>query len=298
MVAKAKRTRRPRKLTRTDEYGAVARGQMLLYDPDELDLVTDPSDPLYQPDVNDPIPDAFVRGIIKHGLKKPITLRRNGTDKDGRAILQVVDGRTGVRGTRLANQQLRKAGKPIVHVRGVVEKGLSDADAEDLMILLNTHRKVQDRVSLAQQLKRYLSHNHTEAEAKVTFGYKPHEFRVLMDIMQMGEPVQEALRGKKVTLEIARTLAALPESKQADALTETLKEGGGRGDKATTAAAKATESRGSKPRKTVQHPKTYRQIMKAIDTVACMPNDALRTCRLEALEWAAGSKTVAWAGDK
>ena len=97
---------------------------------------------------------------------------------------------------------------------------------------------------------------------------------------------------------IARTLAALPEDKQAGALEETLKEaGGGRGEKAKGAASKAAEKRGSKPKQTTQHTKTYRQIMKAIDTVACMPNEVRRSCILEALEWAAGTKKVVWSGE-
>ena len=284
-------------ITRTGEYGATSRGQMFQFDPEDLDLVTDPADPLYQPDVTDPLPDNFVKGIMKHGLKKPVTLRRNGTQKDGKAILQVVDGRTGVRGARAANKLLRAAGKPIVLVRGIVEKGLRAAEAEDLMILLNTHRKVLDRVSLARQLKRYFDHGHTEQEAKITFGYKPHEFKVLMQVMEMSDCLQEALRDKRITLEVARTLAALPEEKQAAALADTLKEAGGRGDKAKAVAVEKTRAAGGLTPNAKPRPKTNKVLLSTLDQVACMPKTDYRSGVLDTIEWMLGKRHPAWAAE-
>ena len=295
-MAKAKARPSRKRLTRTEEYGASSRGQMFLIEPEKLQLVTDPSEPLYQADVNDPLSDAFVRGIIQHGLKKPVTLRRNGTDASGKAILQVVDGRTGVRGALEANKRLRAAGRKTVHVRAIVEKGLSAKDAESLMVMLNTHRKVIDRVSLAQELARYLSHGHSEAEAKLTFGYKPHEFKVLMEVMEMGTALQEALRAKQITLEVARTLMALPESKRAESLARVLEQAGGKGPKASAAAAKETSSQGSKAQPPKWRPKPLKVLSAALDNVACMPRTPYQDGVLHALEWMLGKREPAWAG--
>jgi ParB family chromosome partitioning protein len=289
------------KLARNDEYGAQTRGQTLVYNPNDLTLVTDPMHPLFDPSVHSKPPEEMIMSIMEHGVLVPIVIRRNGTDKTGRAIIEVVDGRTRVLAAREACKRQAKAGVPErdrVVVGAVLKKTLRDAAAETAMVICNEHRRTEDVLTRADKLRRYLAHGHTEAQAKVAFSMKSRGFKVLMDVLEMGESLQMALREKKITLEIARTMSALPEGKQAAALSEVLSKGLGRGAAAKGAACKATKGRGSKPKCTTQRTKNYRQIMKAIDTVSCMPSDVRRSCILEALEWAAGAKKVAWSGEK
>jgi len=298
-----RKARAPRKakMARNDEYGAQTRGQTLVYNPNDLTLVTDPTHPLFDPSVHAKPPEEMVLSILEHGVLVPIVIRRNGTNKDGRAIVEVVDGRTRVLAAREAWKRQSQSGIPKegrVVVGAVLKKTLRDAAAETAMVICNEHRRIEDVLTRAEKLRRYLAHGHTESQAKVAFSMKARGFKVLMDVLEMGDPLKDALREKKITLEIARTMAALPESKQAAALTDVLAKGAGRGADAKGAATKATKERGSQPKLTTQRPKTYRQIMTAIDTVACMSNEVRRSCILEALEWAAGTKKVVWSGEK
>lgn len=289
-----------KKLNRTDEYGAQSRGQTFDYDPDDVTLVTDPSHPLYDPSVHAPPSQKLVDSVVAYGIKEPIVIRRNGTDKDGRAIIEVVDGRDRVKAGRLAKKLLVAAGKPSILIRAVLEKGLRDADAETVMVICNEHRRIEDVVTRAEKLKRYLAHGHNEQQARLAFGMRGYGFKVLMEVMEMGQAVQEALREKKITMEIARTLACLPESKQAKALEDTLQEAGGRGPQAKTAAAKNAGVK-LKPKKAdgaQVRLKTAKGLLKAIDTVACIPRSDYQTGVLDALEWMLGKKQVSWSGEQ
>lgn len=274
------------KLSRTEQFGAEARGQTFVYDPDALTLIEDPSHPLYDPSVHQQPPKAFVEGIIEHGVLKPICIRRNGTDRYGRAIIEVVDGRMRVKGARLANVELRKLGKEPILVEAKLQKGMGDADAESAMILLNEHQRVEDLVTRAERLKRYLAHGHTEKQARVHFGMRSRGFTQLMQVIEMSEPVRAALRDKKVTFEIAVKLSALPESKQAAALEAVLAEAGGkgRGEKAKAAADKHTAGNGKKKERV----KPVTLVTKALENVSCMPEDKYAEGVRDALEWALG----------
>jgi ParB family chromosome partitioning protein len=282
------------KLSRTDEYGAESRGQTFVYDPDALTLIEDPSHPLYDPSVHQPPPKAFVDGIIEHGVLKPICIRRNGTDKSGRAIVEVVDGRMRVKGARLANIELRKLGQPTISIPAVLQKGLGTAEAESVMILLNEHQRVEDLVTRAEKLKRYLTHGHSEQQARMHFGMRSRGFTQLMQIIEMSEPVRAALRAKKVTFEIAVKLSALPEAKQAAALEAVLTEGGGkgRGEKAKDAADKHA---GTKSKK-IARVRPAGVVLKAVENVQCMPGSDYQAGAMAVLNWILGKgDPPAWA---
>jgi ParB family chromosome partitioning protein len=282
------------KLSRTDEYRAEARGQTFAYNPDELTLIDDPSHPLYDPSVHEQPPKAFVDGIIEHGVLKPICIRRNGTDKNGRAIIEVVDGRMRVKGARLANIELRKAGKEPILVEAKLQKGMGDAEAESAMIVLNEHQRIEDVVTRAEKLKRYLAHGHSEKQARTHFGMRSRGFTQLMQVIEMSPAVREALRERKLTFEIAVKLSKLPESKQAAALAEVLAEGGGkgRGEKAKEAADKQA---GTKSKKAVRV-RPAGVVIKAIESVQCMPSSDYQVGVMVALNWLLGKgDPPAWA---
>lgn len=274
------------KMSRTDEYGAQSRGQTFVYDPDDLTLIDDPTHPLYDPSVHEPPREEMVQGIMEHGVLKPICIRRNGSDSKGRAIIEVVDGRMRVKAARIANQRLRKAGKATIQVEAKLQKGLRDHEAESAMILLNEHQRVEDIVTRAEKLKRYLAHGHTEKQARMAFGMRARNFNDLMAVLEMSDALRDALRNKTITFEIAKKLAALPESKQAAALQAMLDEAGGkgRGEAAKAAADKHTGNHGKKKERV----KPVGLVLKAYDNVSCMPEDKYAEGVRDALDWLLG----------
>ena len=264
-------------------------------DPDELVLVTDPTHVLYDPSVNDAPPADMVEGMMELGVLEPILVRRNGTDPKARkAIVEVVDGRMRVKSCRLANKKLRALGQEPHLVECKLRKGLRDSQAESAMIAANEHRCLRSLVTRSEMMRRYLDHGHTDKQAKVYFGVNAREYKKVCDVMEMSDALKKALSDKKITLEIARTLSALPESKQAEALAGTLQEAGGRGQKAKEVAAKKTGLNGKKPAFRVRPPTI---VLKAIDTASCMPRSDYQKGVLDALEWLLGRKEAAWAGE-
>lgn len=281
-------------MSRTEEFGAQTRGQTFVYDPDDLVLVTDTMHPLYDPSVNDPPPEDMVTGMVELGVLEPILIRKNGKDpKTGKAIVEVVDGRMRVKAARLANKERRKLGQDIILIDAKLAT-MRDDKAESAMIAANEHKCVRSVLVRAEMLERYLAHGHTDKQAKVYFGINGREYRKVYDVMGMSDALKSALGSKKITLEVARELASLPESKQEAALAATLAEAGaGRGRKAKDAAARQTGNSNGPAFRC----KTPKMVLKAIDTSSCMPRSDYQRGVLDALEWIIGRKDAAWAGE-
>jgi hypothetical protein len=163
----------------------------------------------------------------------------------------------------------------------------------DEMIVGNELRKVEDHVSRAKRLERWLKFNGgDEKRARVKFGLKAAEMRTLLTVLEMDPQLQKALKDKRVTLSIAKRLADLPRDEQRKALAEVLADSPkARGQSANDLADEKTK--GTRPRV-----KTFKKVETALDTAACMPEGDYRKGVLDALEWMMGAKKAAWAGEE
>src|SRR5512137_1971108 len=107
---------------RTQDAGAAARGQTFSYLPEALTLVRDKSHPLYDERVDLPPDEAAVLSIMRHGVIKPITVRKNGYMNGGTAVIEVMDGRSTVIAAAEANRRLLKAGRDPILVPAIIRR--------------------------------------------------------------------------------------------------------------------------------------------------------------------------------
>ena len=91
-------------------YGAEGRGELLLFDPNTLTIVSDKKHPLYDERATMPVDERLVESIMKSGVLEPVIVRRNGEDEKGRPIVEVVDGRQRVRAAIIANHRIGEQG--------------------------------------------------------------------------------------------------------------------------------------------------------------------------------------------
>lgn len=285
-------------LSRTKEYGAVTRGQTFVYAPEDIVMITDPGHELYEPSVLREPSEEFIASVMEFGVLEPVIVRRNGTKADGTAVVELVDGRMRIKAARIANKRRLAVGKDPIFVEAKLVRGLKNGRAESVMIHLNTQRRVEDLVTMAELLRRYLAHGHTEAEARVAFPGKSRGYKVLCEVMEMNDALKTALASHKITLDAARRLSCLPEQKQAEALDQllTLSKGKTRGavaQKALDQAAPNTPRRPAKPKL-----RSRAVVLKAIDGAALMARTDYQKGVLDALEWLLGKKECAWADPK
>ena len=278
-------------MSRTEEFGAVARGQTFSYLPEALVIVTDPDHALYDPSAEDPPKKSFIDSVRAEGVKIPILVRKNGLSR-GKPIIEVMAGRNRVKALRIVNEERRAAGAEPLLIPAIYHRA-DDGQASICMIIENEQRKVEDHVTRALKLKRELARNGgDEKAAKLAFGLSSTRMRLLLSVLDMDPEVQAALKAKTITMGIAQKLAALPREKQRAALAELLDgKGKARGKEAAAKAEEKTNG-AAKPRT-----KPVKRVQSALDNASCMPKSDYQQGVLHALEWMLGAREAAWAGE-
>lgn len=198
---------------RTEEFGAVSRGQTFYYDPEKLKLVTNPSHPLFDERVYLPLDEGMILSIMAYGVGEPIVCRKNGEDKDGVAVIEVVDGRQRVRCSIEANARLVAAGKEPIRIPAVIRRS-GEQDAIGAMITLNEVRTVDNIVVRAKKLSRFLQTGHSEDEAQIAYGVNQRGLKHLLAVASLAPEVQDKLQAGQMTFAAAMELSQLPQDQQ------------------------------------------------------------------------------------
>lgn len=236
----ASQARRPR--TEADKLKAAgivaSRLNLTLLEPEVLTLITDPQHPLYDERVNYPVdPESpLYKDIASKGVEKPIEVRKNGEDDDGKPILQVVDGRQRVMILRHVNVHLpagaMKRKLPVNFVTGqdreLVLRGLSSN-------LLRVEETALSKAVKAQKARSLGCSMEEIAQACNLRTVKPIEELLL--ILNFMPEVQKAFNGELPAAAI-KTFAKVPREKQLDALTK-MRSSGAKTSRQVKAAVEA-----------------------------------------------------------
>jgi ParB family chromosome partitioning protein len=218
--------------------GAEARGDLLLFDPEKLVLVTDKSHALYDERIELPLDELTIRDIMARGVIEPVVVRRNGMS-DGVAIHEVVDGRQRVRHAREANRRLVETGRIPVRVPAIRASG-SDSDLLGVMIAANEHRTADGPMVLARKLQRYLSTGRTEQEAAVTFRRSEATIKNWAALLECTPHVQLLVERGSMPAAAAVKISRLPREEQNLRAKEMIESGATKGEKGKAAAEKGT----------------------------------------------------------
>lgn len=233
-------------MSRAEENGAVARCDGYSYEPEGLTLVTDKSHPLYDERVDLPVDEKLVLSIMAHGVLEPILVRKNGTDKKGNPIIEVIDGRQRTKCCAEANRRLKAAGKKPYRIPAVFKK-VNGEEAMGLMITTNEIRTEDTPLTKARKLRRYLDGGHTEQEARIEYGLDARGIRNLLMLLSCSATVQKAMEKEQLAVSVARDLSALPEAEQ-DAKLAEFAAAGVLSLRSPKAAASAKEAKGTRGR--------------------------------------------------
>jgi len=233
---------------------AAGRSDLLLFEPDDLILVTDKKHPLYDPRVDMDLSESLVLNVMVHGVIEPVIVRRNG-DK-----VEVVDGRQRVRAAREASKRLKREGKAPLRVPAVVKRG---DDATVFGVMASTFiRQDESPLEQARKIQRYVDMGRTEEDAAITFGVSRSTIRVRLALLDAAPEVRRALESGKLSVVHAAKLTKLPRDEQAEALPALLKDDDG--------APKKEKIRDAVPQ-TKQRMIGRTKLAKLLDAVECSP---------------------------
>lgn len=176
-------------------HGAAGKKDMLLFDPEELVLVTDEKSDLYDDRVHLEPTAAFVANLEHYGVLEPVIVRKNTTT----GKTEVVDGRQRVKGLRLANKNLKKRGEDPWRVEAVVKRG-DAGTAIGMMISTNEQRLDDTPLNRAKKAARMLERGKTEAEVGIALGCSVSSVKNLIALLDAPAVVRHAVESEKISV--------------------------------------------------------------------------------------------------
>jgi len=189
-------------------HGAVGKTDMLLFDPESMGVINDPSHPLYDARANEEPTEAFIENLMVHGVIEPVVFRKDG--ETGGPIVE--DGRKRTLGLREANRRLKKKGvsaSELWRLPAIPKRG-SDADAILRMLMLNEQRFVDTPSNKARKAAAALDRGKTEDEVCVALGVTKSTLKNLLAYIDAPAVVRNAGDAGKITMSDAYKLAKLP----------------------------------------------------------------------------------------
>ncbi|HEX9135894.1 MAG TPA: hypothetical protein VF905_02975 [Nitrospirota bacterium] len=232
--------------TPEETYRAEGRSSLLHIAPENLVVVKDPDHPLFDKESNDSLLDEkLILNMMQVGVTVPILIRKNGCDKKGVPIIEVVAGRRRTRHLLEANKRLKAAGYEVHLMPCKPEKG-TDGDLIAKMAGENQFRLERGLMSAVNQAKRMLANGKDREYCASVLGVSTHTIMNYEKILDCCKEVQDAINNGVISAEAAKKLHKMSTDEQKAALKNMVDEGLTKG-RAAVEAAKAA-SRGERPR--------------------------------------------------
>ncbi|MGP3038430.1 ParB/RepB/Spo0J family partition protein [Serratia nevei] len=199
----------------TEAYGASGKTNVLMFEPENLHLVSDKTHPLYDERIHLPLHEPTVLSIMKLGVIEPIVIWKD--PETGRSC--VVEGRQRVKNTLEANKRLREEGKKPLLVPAVVRRG-SPFSVAEVMISANEIFQADTPLGRAKKMADALTRGHDEDDLSLMFGVGVQTIRATLALLDATQAVKDAVESGTVTVSQARQLANLSPEEQREKVKE------------------------------------------------------------------------------
>jgi ParB family chromosome partitioning protein len=201
-----------------EAHGAASKGNLLLFDPEELHLITDKTHKLYDPRVEDPVDEMLVASILYKGVVEPIIVWKD--PELGKSC--VLDGKHRVAAARVANKILRKRGEPIKLVAGVVARGTAVA-VKGTMTVANEGRTPPTATQRAKRAEELLADGYDEAQVATLLHCSKAALKNYMALLSCTAAVRKAVDDGRVPPTVAYQLSKFEPDEQRATLEKMLK---------------------------------------------------------------------------
>lgn len=198
-----------------EAYGASGKTNVLMFEPENLHLVSDKAHPLYDERIHLPLHEPTVLSIMKLGVLEPIIIWKD--PETGRSC--VVEGRQRVKNTLEANKRLREEGKKPLLVPAVVRRG-SPFSVAEVMISANEIFQADTPLGRAKKMADALTRGHDEKDLALMFGVGVQTIRATLALLDATQAVKDAVESGDITVTQARQLANLTPAEQREKVKE------------------------------------------------------------------------------
>lgn len=183
------------------------RANLWMFDPDQLLLVEDPRDALYDERIKLPLDEPLVLNVMAQGILEPVVIvKREG-------IPVVVAGRQRVRAAIEANRRLKGNGHVPVRVPCVLRR---DDDRACLGVMVSENELRQDDSPLrkAKKAQQLMGIGYTEGEISVMFGKSVQTVRNWLGLAESPKDILDQVERGEITPTVALKVRNLPREKQ------------------------------------------------------------------------------------
>jgi len=262
--------------------GASGKKDVLLFDPENLALVEDPTNPLYDERVALPVSEALVLNIMAYGVIEPIVVRKNAETEQ----TEVVAGRQRVKACREANKRLMAKGCEPHRIAAIVKRGDS-ATLMGVMVSENEIREDDTPIGRARKAARFIDLGRTVEEAGVMLGISVPSVKNLLGLLDGPAVVRKAVEAGVVSVSDGYKLSKLEPAEAAERI-ERIKQ------EAPRTVGKKRSGNGAKARAivdgdAVKRPRSKAEILAKLEEVRTgVMLEAERTLIEATLRWALG----------
>lgn len=259
-----------------DSYSAKGKTNLLLFDPEDLHLVTDKSHHLYDPRVEREVREDLVASIAFAGVKEPVIVWKD--PETGKTC--VVAGRQRVKAAREANKLLKKRGEPPKMVKAIVERG----DKPTLLATMkieNGGRTEPTPMEQAKSAAQLLAAGYDEAVAATILHCSRSALKNYLALLDAPAVVRNAVEAGKLSATHAYSLSKLEPVEAKEKLGKMLDAAEG---------TNGTRKRAAKMREATEGPKarSRREVAKLREDLDSLADDARVDAWREALDWVMG----------
>lgn len=158
-----------------------SRKNIHMLPPEEIDIVTDKKDPLFDERALDEPAEAMILSVMAKGVLEPILVCKRGE------VATVIDGRQRVMAAREANKRLTKQGDAyLIAVPCFLRRGDDAAELTAIMIHANEQRKPDAAKIKARKAKRLVDRGATHEEAGIAFGVTDQTIKRWLGLLEPG----------------------------------------------------------------------------------------------------------------
>lgn len=197
----------------------ASRGNIFLFDPEDLVLIEDKDHPLYDERIHLEVDESMIRNVMTHGVIQPIVVVKMANEP------VVLAGRQRVKAALHANERLTADGQAPIKVPAVVRRG-RDGDLFAVSVSENELRSDDSPLVRADKALRLLNMGRTEEEVAIAFGVSAVTIRNWLKLTELHGAVQHAVDGGEISATAAIQLHGLETKEQKAKLKKLISEGG------------------------------------------------------------------------
>jgi ParB family chromosome partitioning protein len=259
-----------------EAHGAAGKGNLLLFDPEKVHLITDKAHKLYDPRVELAVPEELIASIAYKGVVEPIIVWKD--PETGHSC--VVDGRQRVKAAREANKLLKKRGEAPKLVKAVVVSGTAVA-VMGTMVVANEGRTQPTATQRSKLAERLMVDGYDEEQVATLLHCSKAALKNYLALAGCVSAVRQAVESERVPPTVAYKLSKLEPEEQRKQLEKMLK------------AAPGPKKRGSgkKMREAVgeRRMRTRKEVQSMIDRIVSVFGKKAQTT-IDLLGWVIGGE--------